>query len=99
MMKRMDNDATLPHLILDCIAGDEQAIESLVSQYQTNIFRLALSIVGETAEAHDVTQETFIAALKSLHMYQERTTFKAWLFTIALNISRSHIRKRKVLER
>ena len=94
----MDN-AALPHLILECIAGDEQAIETLVSQYETNIFRLALSIVGEAAEAHEVTQETFIAALKSLQLYQERTSFKAWLFTIALNISRSHLRKRKVLER
>jgi RNA polymerase sigma-70 factor (ECF subfamily) len=97
-MKHMD-DTALPHLILDCIAGDKQAIETLVSKYETNVFRLALSIVGETAEANEVTQETFIAALGSLRMYQERTSFKAWLLTIALNISRSHIRKRKVLER
>jgi RNA polymerase sigma-70 factor (ECF subfamily) len=46
-----------------------------------------------------VTQETFIAALKSLRRYEERTTFKAWLLTIALNLSRSHLRKRKVIER
>ena len=93
------NTAEPSHLISDCVAGDEQAIETLVHQYETDVFRLALSILGETNEANEVTQETFIAALRSLRMYQERTSFKAWLFTIAVNISRSHLRKRKVLER
>ena len=93
------NNAEPPRLISDCIAGDEQAIETLVHQYETSVFRLALSIVGETIDANEVTQETFIAALKSLKTYQEKTSFKAWLLTITLNISRSHLRKRKVLER
>ena len=93
------NTAEPSHLISDCIAGDEQAIEALVHRYETDVFRLALSILGENVEANEVTQETFIAALKSLRMYQARTSFKAWLFTIAVNISRSHLRKRKVLER
>ena len=93
------NNAEPSRLISDCIAGDEQAIETLVHQYETSVFRLALSIVGETIDANEVTQETFIAALKSLKTYQEKTSFKAWLLTITLNISRSHLRKRKVLER
>ena len=93
------NDAEPSRLISDCIAGDEQAIEALIRQYETSVFRLALSIVGETAETNEITQETFIAALKSLKLYQERTSFRAWLFTIALNISRSYLRKRKTLER
>ena len=86
-------------LLLDCIAGDEQSIETLVRQYETDVFRLALSIVGEAGDANEVTQETFIAALKSLSSYREKSSFKAWLFTIAVNTSRSHLRKRKALER
>jgi RNA polymerase sigma-70 factor, ECF subfamily len=58
-----------------------------------------LSIVGEAAEASEITQETFLAALRSLRSYEERRSFRAWLYTIALNLSRSHLRKRKVLER
>ena len=86
-------------LISDCIAGDDRSIETLVRQYETDVFRLALSIVGEAGEANEVMQETFIAALKSLGTYRERSSFKAWLFTIAVNISRSHLRRRKALER
>lgn len=86
-------------LISECIAGNHAAIEMLIRQYETGVFRLALSIVGDEADANEITQETFIAALKSLRSYQERKTFKAWLYTIALNLSRSHLRKRKVIER
>ena len=82
-----------------CLAGNEYAIEQFVRAYETGVFRLALSILGEEAEAQEVTQETFLSALRSLSTYQERKSFKAWLFTIALNHSRSHLRKRKVIER
>ena len=86
-------------LISDCIAGDERAIEALVRQYETGVFRLALSIVDDPIEASEVTQETFIAALKALRTYQDRSSFKAWLYKIAFNKSRSHLRKQKILER
>jgi RNA polymerase sigma-70 factor (ECF subfamily) len=86
-------------LISECIAGNEAAIELLVRQYENGVFRLALSVVGDQAEANEITQETFIAALRSLPSYQEKKSFKAWLYTIALNHSRSHLRKQKVIER
>lgn len=86
-------------LVSECIAGNEAAIESFVRQYETGVFRLALSVVGDQAEANEITQETFIAALRALPSYQEKKSLKAWLYTIALNQSRSHLRKRKTLER
>ena len=86
-------------LVSECIAGNHAAIEMLVRQYETGVFRLAYSILGDEADAHEIAQETFIAALKALKTYQEKKTFKAWLYTIALNLSRSRLRKRKVIER
>jgi len=93
------HDAELARLISQCIAGHEDAIARLVHQYQTGVFRLALSIVGDEAEANEITQDVFIAALRSLPSYQEKKSFKAWLYTITLNQSRSRLRKRKTLER
>ncbi|MFT3894716.1 MAG: RNA polymerase sigma factor [Anaerolineales bacterium] len=86
-------------LVSECTAGNQAAIEMLVRQYETGVFKLAYSIVGDEVDANEITQETFIAALRSLKTYQEKKTFKAWLYTIALNLSRSHLRKRKVIER
>src|SRR5215216_59583 len=93
---------TEPHpswLISECIAGNEAEIEMLVRQYETGVFRLALSIVGDAAEANEITQETFLSALRSLSFYKEKKSFRAWLYTIALNHSRSALRKRKTLAR
>jgi RNA polymerase sigma-70 factor (ECF subfamily) len=86
-------------LIAACIAGSQQAIETLVREYETGVFRLALSILGDPAEADEVLQETFLSALRALPSYQEKQSLKAWLYTIALNHSRSHLRKQKVLGR
>lgn len=97
-MKPM-RDTDLAWTISQCIAGDEAAIEWLVRQYEEGVFRLALSVVGDPAEAREITQETFLAALRSLAKYQERQSFKAWLYTITVNQSRSHLRKRKALDR
>lgn len=86
-------------LVSECIAGNQAAIEMFVRQYEAGVFKLALSIVGDEADANEIMQETFISALKALRTYQEKKSFKAWLYTITLNLSRSHLRKRKILER
>jgi RNA polymerase sigma-70 factor, ECF subfamily len=93
----MEYSETRP-LISACIAGNEYAIEQFVCQYQTGVFRLALSVLQDTHEANDAAQDTFIAALKALNTYQDYSSVKAWLYTIALNISRSRLRKRKTAE-
>lgn len=86
-------------LIADCINGDETAIARLIEEYQPGVFRLALSILNDPGDASEATQDTFIAALRALNSYQEISSFKAWLYKIALNISRSRLRKRNALER
>jgi RNA polymerase sigma-70 factor (ECF subfamily) len=86
-------------LIAACIQGDETAIARLVRGHQADVFRLALSVLNNPVEANEVAQDTFIAALAALKQYHEKSSFKAWLYTIALNISRSRLRKRKALER
>lgn len=93
------NSPDSSRLIERCIEGDEQAIEVFVRQYETDVFRLTLSILQDASEAHEATQDTFIAALKALSRYQEKSSLKAWLYTIAVNASRSRLRKRKVLEK
>jgi RNA polymerase sigma-70 factor, ECF subfamily len=86
-------------LIAACIEGDETAIAQLIQEYQLGVFRLALSVLNDPAEANEVAQDTFISALSALRAYREKSSLKAWLYMIALNLSRSRLRKRKSLER
>lgn len=94
----MELDHT-PQLIAACRRGDELAIEQLVRQYETGVFRLALSVLDDPAEANEAAQEAFIAALKALERYQDQSTFKAWLYTITVNTCRSRLRKRRTVEK
>ena len=93
-------DSNISHQVISgCIAGEESAIERLILQYQDGVYRLVFSVLNDSVEANEATQDTFIAALSALESYREQASFKAWLFTIALNISRNRLRKRKTLAR
>lgn len=93
------NPAESSWLISACITGNEAAIETLVREYETGVFKLALSICNDVSEANEITQETFISVLRSLPSYQEKKSFKAWLYTIAINTARSHLRKRRLVQK
>jgi RNA polymerase sigma-70 factor (ECF subfamily) len=95
----MNNTDTALVDLHGCLLGDEGAIERLICQYQAGVFRIALSILEDVAEANEATQDTFIAVLANLKSYQERASFKAWIYTIALNTSRSRMRKKKTVAR
>jgi len=95
----MDIDDPASVDIQGCLLGDEGSIERLIFQYQTSVFRIALSVLEDVAEANEAAQDTFIAVLANLKSYQERSTFKAWLYTITLNICRSRLRKKKTYTR
>jgi RNA polymerase sigma-70 factor (ECF subfamily) len=75
--------------------SDPLVAEALVEQYYTTIFRLALSILDDPDEAEDATQETLIAAILNLDHYRGESSLKTWLYAIALNTCRGHLRKRK----
>jgi RNA polymerase sigma-70 factor (ECF subfamily) len=74
---------------------DPMVAEALVQHYYTFVYRLALSILDDPDEAEDATQETFISAILNLDRYRGESSFKTWLYSIALNTCRGQLRKRK----
>jgi RNA polymerase sigma-70 factor (ECF subfamily) len=59
------------------------------------VYRLLLSMTTCACEAEDLTQETFVRALKRLDTYQVGTNLRAWLLRIATNALRDDRRKRR----
>lgn len=86
-------------LIIRCQAGEADAILDLVREHQAAVFRLALSILDDSAEADEATQDAFITALRMLKSYQGDSTFTTWLYRIAINICLTRLRKRRSKER
>lgn len=87
-------------VIQQVLYGRTDQFNELVSRYQTALFRLAYTKLGDIALAEDVVQETFLAAFKSLHTYDSHYSFRTWLWTILLNqCRRQGQRQRKRAER
>ena len=82
-----------------CRAGDSSAIEHFVQTYQQDIYHLALSIVDDSIEAEDATQEALLAALRALDSFHGVSSLKTWLYSITVNICRTRLQHHKRRER
>ncbi len=91
---------TLAHLDdSDCVvlarSGHAGASEELVHRYTPILYRLQLRVLGDRESASDAAQETFLRAFRALDSYDARRSFRAWLCTIAWNIARDQLRRRR----
>ncbi len=76
--------------------GDGEArarFEATVLVHLDGVFRLALWLIGDRAEAEDVVQETFAQALQSFHRFEPGTNARAWLFAIMRHVRSNRLRK------
>lgn len=87
------------HWIELCRVGDSSAIEHFVQTYQQDVYRLALSILDDSTEAEDATQDSLLAALRSLDSFRGVSSLTTWLYSITINICRTHLQRRKRRER
>lgn len=77
------------------LAGDESAYEPLVTENQTKVYRLALRILKNEADAEDAAQEAFLKAYTSLADFRGDSRFSVWLYRLTNNICIDMLRKNK----
>jgi RNA polymerase sigma-70 factor (ECF subfamily) len=70
-------------------------IEAATIQYIDGLFRYALMLTRNRAEAEDLVQETYVRAIEAIDRLREDSNLKSWLFTILRNIWLNQLRKRK----
>ncbi|MGH8122824.1 MAG: sigma-70 family RNA polymerase sigma factor [Rudaea sp.] len=71
------------------VSSKQRQFDALVRGYSGDLFRYAYWLCGEEALAHDLVQETFLRAWRSLDSLRETGAAKAWLITI---LRREHAR-------
>jgi RNA polymerase sigma-70 factor (ECF subfamily) len=87
---------TIQELSLEALrAGDRTEFARLVDAYSTPIYRLGLKILGNSQDAEDILQNTFINALTHLPDFEGRSSISTWLYRIASNEALMLIRRRK----
>lgn len=73
-------------------AGEAQAFDDFVIRYSQNVYALLIRLTEDEEEARDLTQETFLRALKAIKNFRGDADLKTWLYRIAVNESRNRFR-------
>ena len=77
------------------LSGDAEAFEPLVREHQTNVYRLALRLLGNEADAADAAQDAFVKAYTSLGSFRGESRFGVWLYRLTNNVCIDYLRRRR----
>lgn len=75
--------------------GEQKAFVLLMRRYKEPITNFVYRFLGNYDEAVDLAQETFVRLFRFADKYSETAKFSTWLFTIAANLAKSELRKKK----
>ena len=105
-MTKTDADGTLTRaavrtqptdeeLIARFQGGDVYAYEQLVRRYKEPLLNFIFRFIGDQAEAEDIVQDTLYRVYKNKHYYKEVAKFSTWIYTIASNLAKTELRRRR----
>lgn len=70
--------------------GDQEALTQIIRMTQGDVYTLALRLVGDPEDALDVTQETYLRALRGLSKFRGDSAFSTWLYRVTANTAYSY---------
>src|SRR5882724_8850330 len=83
-----ENPVTDPEdqvLVLRAKSGDRDALEEIVGRHQAWIYNIAVRMLYHPQDAEDATQEILVKAVTALSSFEGRSSFRTWLYRIAVN--------------
>jgi RNA polymerase sigma-70 factor (ECF subfamily) len=89
------NQLTDEELIARFQQGDNYAFDQLVRRYKEPLLSFIYRFIGEINESEDIVQETFFRVYKNKHYYKEVAKFSTWIYTIAGNLAKTELRRRR----
>jgi RNA polymerase sigma-70 factor (ECF subfamily) len=88
------DDRSDRQLLESHLQGDPQSFTRLVERYARDLYGFLYRFTGNAAVADDIVQETFLQVHVSVETFDLSRRFKPWLYTIAANKARDHLRTR-----
>ena len=92
MLTHLDNEAML---LAEARAGKTDAFITLLNQYSSRVYRLALQFTGSREDAEDVLQDVSLKAYANLREFRGDSRFYTWLVRITVNEALTKLRKRR----
>ena len=74
--------------------GDRTVFEFLYRLHSRRVYAVCLRMLGNTAEAEDLTQEAFLLLLRKIHTFRGESAFSTWLHRLAVNLVLMRLRKK-----
>jgi RNA polymerase sigma-70 factor (ECF subfamily) len=78
--------------------GNAAAFERLYQLHSRRVYSLCLRMVGNTAEAEDLTQEAFLQLFRKVATFRGESAFSTWLHRLAVNVVLMKLRKKSGTE-
>jgi RNA polymerase sigma-70 factor (ECF subfamily) len=75
--------------------GNEQAYVELVRRYRDRLMTFVFRFLGDMDLSEDIVQDTMVKVYTHKHYYKEIAKFSTWIYTIAGNLAKTELRKRK----
>ena len=75
-------------------AGDHRAFAEIYSLHKRRIYSLCLRMLGNAAEAEDLTQEAFLQLHRKIGTFRGESAFSTWLHRLAINVVLMRLRKK-----
>lgn len=91
-----DQQAEEAQLVERALAGDQEAIATLVNRYSGAVYNQAYRMLGSPQEAEDAVQEVFLRAYRRLDSYDPGRRLITWLLTIGSNYCIDRLRRRRL---
>jgi len=76
--------------------GDPAAFERIYRLHSRRVYALCLRMVGNTAEAEDLTQEAFLQLFRKIQTFRGESAFSTWLHRLAVNVVLMRLRKKSL---
>ena len=73
-------------------AGIESAYEELMNRYEQPVYSVVYRLLGSQSDACDVVQEVFLKVFRSVNSFREQSSFRTWIYRIAVNEAHNHRR-------
>jgi RNA polymerase sigma factor (sigma-70 family) len=84
-------------LIEGMARGDRTAFREFVERYKKKVYFLALDMVGNPADAEDVSQEVFLKVFRSFATFKKDAKLSSWLYRVTYNASIDHLRRKETV--
>lgn len=96
-MQTISSETTDEDLVTLYNDGNEQAFQILVKRHLDGLFNFCMKYTFDTEAAEDIVQDSFVKAWKNLSKFDNKNSFKTWLYTIGKNTALDYLRKNKNL--